>query len=404
MYRPWLIALLGLSLCISISATQAVFVLVLLDTLWRSKNIAHAKLLWPLLAYFGWILITTSLTNWAAMGDAFSMTSAILFYFVIASGFDSKETRHLLTWFCVAAALAGFLGILQKFSGVNYLPNETVFQVSDSLKNWPKGFLEIMAQRNERAVGPRSHPLTYAESLMPAFFLWAAWLWKKIRETNRSQFKVGSAAFGLALVVGGLVFAEGRAVLLAIFIGSMIFGWFLGRRAFFTMTALVVVGFALSFSLSPRFRGRVLSVVSTQQGTWGDQQSKSTRYSLWTSAASQIADRPIQGFGVDGGTLVTIDPINNTPRRWSETHNIFLQTALESGLVGLGLFLWLLICIFKMTVQLSGSVRAAFTACLVSFLIAGFTESWTNDKEISMLFWALVGSLESLLKGKNEAA
>lgn len=404
MYRQWLIALLGLSLCISISATQAVFLLVFVDTLWRRKNLSGATLLWPLLAFFGWLLLGTLISNRSAMGDALSMASAILFYFVIATGFHGKESRALLAWFCVAAALAGFLGLVQKFSGVNYLPNETVFQVPDSIKNWPKGLLEIIALRNERAVGPRSHPLTYAESLMPAFFLWAAWLGMKMREKNVSYFKVATAALGLLLVVGGLVFAEGRAVLMAIFFGSMIFGWFLGRRAFFTMTFLVVVGFALSFALSPRFRGRVLSVVSTQQGTWGDQQSKSTRYSLWTSAASQIADRPIQGFGVDGGTLVTIDPVNNTPRRWSETHNIFLQTALESGVVGLGLFVWIFICIFRMAVRLSGSVRAAFTACLVCFLIAGFTESWTNDKEISMLFWTLIGTLESFLKETNETA
>lgn len=404
MYRRALIALLGASLCLSISATQVVFGLILIELLVRRKNILKTRLLWPVVIYFGWVVLSTVISHLSAVGDSLSMASAVLFYFVIASSFSKEESQTLLIWFCLAAALAGLLGVLQKFSGVNYLPTETYLQVPDTMKQWPHGLVDLLAQRNERAVGPRSHPLTYAESLMPAFFFWAYWLMTKIKEPTRFQYKVGGAALGLMLVIGGVVFAEGRAVFLGVLVGSMVFGCLLGRRAFFTMTILVLVGLALSFSLSSRFRGRALSVVSSQQGTWGDQQSKSTRYRLWASALQQIAQQPLLGVGVDGGALVTIDPVDHSPRAWSETHNIFLQTAMESGLVGLGLFLWLLACIFQMSRQLAGTLKATFVACLICFVIAGFTESWTNDKEIAMLFWALVGSAESFLKGRNETA
>jgi O-antigen ligase len=144
--------------------------------------------------------------------------------------------------------------------------------------------------------------------------------------------------------------------------------------------------------LSPNMKGRMMSVVSNTQGTSGDQQSKSTRLSLWKQSWEAMQIRPLTGVGLKGVAFSVPDPISGVRSDWSETHNNFLQVGVETGWIGLGLFIWIVFLIARLIVRHPHSeIKSALAALCVALLIAGLTESWLADKEVAMIFWYFVG-------------
>jgi O-antigen ligase len=98
-----------------------------------------------------------------------------------------------------------------------------------------------------------------------------------------------------------------------------------------------------------------------------------------------------------GGVALSVrQPEEAEPRIWTETHNMYLQYLLETGFVGLGLWLWILLLAGGAMAGAPPSIRPAVLGLFAAFLIAGLTESWTHDKSVSMLFWLFVGCASAL--------
>ncbi len=402
-----LIVLLAIAMSVSISATLIVAGLLLVEwgvrwkrgetPPWRASAIDL-----PLLVMFVWTAIAATLVGSTGAIDAVGGQSALLLFLWAAHSLDEKRALIFFRWFCIGAVAMGLLGVLQHFSGINYRPTERIYEIPDAWKSLPPSIIKYLAVRNDRAVGPRSHPLTYCESFIPAFFLLLDVLARKFRarEWNAGFFSV-AVAFGM--VAGGVIFGSGRAVWLALLVGALVFAWRL-NRLFFLRTlfvGLIVAGPLVAFGPAG-FRGRLFSIVSSNSGSEGDQQSKMTRYTLWTQALEQIKQHPIAGVGFRGVHLTSIDPVSGQPREWTETHNMYLQHALELGFVGFGFFLWTLAACASVINRLSDRWRPLYSGMLVAFLIAGITEAWTHDKEIAMIFWTFIG-FATLLKQNEQA-
>jgi O-antigen ligase len=75
---------------------------------------------------------------------------------------------------------------------------------------------------------------------------------------------------------------------------------------------------------------------------------------------------------------------------------MYLQYLLELGFIGLGFFIWILFLIARIFWTQDLKWRPIFLGLLATFLVAGITESWHNDKEITMIFWVMVGCAEVL--------
>lgn len=400
--RSALTCLFALGLCLSISAAQILAALLLIDWAFNAyrrpagERWKRAHLGAPIVIFTGWALTTAIVHGTANVRDALSAHSSFLLFFWAAQTLDNESARRFFRWLCLGTVLAGLQGILQSVSGVNYLPVERVYSKPEFFDGWPLWIIKELALNNERAVGPRNHPLTFAESFIPGFFLLLGWLVFRVREQRASIGKSLLIAAGLGVVVAGILLAQGRAVWLGIGFGILVFGMSQGRK-FCVKTilslaaALVIVGVA-----SPRMRGRLMSVATVSGGTLGDQQSKSMRYALWRDALTGIREHPVAGIGLEGTRLINIDPVLNRERVWTETHNLYLQFALELGLVGLGLFLWILVLIARMIYLSPARWRPAFAGLFAAFLVSGLTESWPKDKEVDMLFWTMIGALAAL--------
>jgi len=406
--RIFVLCAFGASLDLSISATQIGAALLLIDWAWRAASKEKsgvwkaADLDFPIVLFFLWTGFTGIFRHSITMLDFLRNQSAFLLFFWAAQALDDKSTRRLLRWLCIGAALAGALGILQALFKINYLPDQRTYVVPAFFKNWPECIVHKLSLNNERAQGPRTHPLTYAESFIPGFFLLLGGLAREIRSARPSFLKMVSIGFGLALVVGGILLAQGRAVWLGLGLGLLVFACAVGRRFFFITVLLFGFALAVVAAVSPRIRGRFLSVASSSGGITADQQSKAVRFTLWRQAVEGILSHPVVGVGLEGARLTSIDPISHEQRVWTETHNLFLQFALELGLIGLGIFAWILVIIGRMVYRAAPDWRPAFAGMFVAFLVAGLTESWPKDKSVAMLFWLLIGNLAFLNQNRNE--
>jgi O-antigen ligase len=101
------------------------------------------------------------------------------------------------------------------------------------------------------------------------------------------------------------------------------------------------------------------------QGRWND----------WTAAVEIAARNPVTGVGLGQNVLALNQQRGAT---WREVHNVYLQYAVDLGLPGLALFLWLFVSLFRTAARVrrrvsadpalwdvgivAGSVQAAFVA------------------------------------------
>lgn len=87
-------------------------------------------------------------------------------------------------------------------------------------------------------------------------------------------------------------------------------------------------------------------------------------------------------------------------------HNNFLHMAAEIGLIGLGIFIWMLYGLFNECIRIYRNLDDTYIkalslsllACLVSFLVNGLTESSLYYSRVAILFWYLAGFSLALKK------
>ena len=93
-------------------------------------------------------------------------------------------------------------------------------------------------------------------------------------------------------------------------------------------------------------------------------------------------------------------------------HNNFLQMTGELGLLGLLVFLWLLVNLFKENTRIYlklndnylKAVSISLMACIIAFLVNGLTETSMYYPRVTMIFWYLIGftlALKNFIKPKN---
>jgi O-antigen ligase len=335
-------------------------------------------------------LVCVALRRPHEIGVAIAAPSALLLYYWASQRLNRDDVERLFKWICIGGAVAGLIGVLQVVSGIDYKTAINGYVIPDRFQSAPQWFLHYFSVHNERAMGTRSHPLTYAECLIPPFFLFLNAGIEAWRAPSRKWGCVLPALIAALFVAGGMIASQSRGVWAGVMVGFVVYAWAQGRRFFVgAMAAGLTLG-ALGFALAPStVKGRLLSVVSSSAGSAGVQGRKQTRYEMWSQAWEQVERHPLAGVGYGGVALRVKQPMDPEPRIWTETHNMYLQALLETGLVGLGLFVWVLFLGWR-TIDAS-AWRAPLLGLFAAFLIAGLTESWTHDKEVAMLFWLLIG-------------
>lgn len=185
---------------------------------------------------------------------------------------------------------------------------------------------------------------------------------------------------GIKIFLGLLIFlvitlTQSRGAMIAATIVLVLYIFHLSRKIYHTYR-YILIGCILLFSLGSIFYMRTYH--NERTSIWDN------RSIIWQEGLEAVGERPILGYGQENFELIFPPELK---MKVDNAHNIFLEIAVSSGLVGLTIFLIIIsIAFYKANYMIK--------TCLIAFLIV----AQFNPLSIPQiaLFWLLLGSV-----GKN---
>jgi len=140
------------------------------------------------------------------------------------------------------------------------------------------------------------------------------------------------------------------------------------------------------------------------------------RIAVYRNSWNMIKAHPLIGVGANTymknykSYREAVEYRNIVTKDFMYAHNNFIQMASEIGLLGLGIFIWLLFALFKGSLRIYGALKDAqlrwfslsLTACVIAFLVNGLTESSLYYSRVALIFWYLAALCLALDKFKDE--
>jgi O-antigen ligase len=218
---------------------------------------------------------------------------------------------------------------VRQFTGVivlatSYIGFRAVF-------DYARGFNLIENGRVQGAVGGMfQNPNDLALNMVAVLPLAA--LLAVIARTKSGRLLALAGAF---MMIGAVIASHSRSGFLGLAAMALILTWQLGRRnPRFLAAAAVSLIVVLPFTPASYWE-RVSSITDDNKDETG---SREQRRLLLGEAYQAFLDHPVTGVGA--GQFVNYNPPNRH-EVWLETHNVLLQVASELGILGVGIFLFL---------------------------------------------------------------
>jgi putative inorganic carbon (HCO3(-)) transporter len=193
-----------------------------------------------------------------------------------------------------------------------------------------------------------------------------------------------------------LILTYSRGAWIALFF-AIVFLCLFWRKQMLMIAALCLL-IIFSASIPKGFiRDRMTSITSFA--------SETNRAVLWQEAAGIISEYPLTGCGFNNYTLVG-------PNHKLEggggyyPHNSYLHLAAETGLIGLGAFLWIIFVLFRNSLsnlrnindEFYNSVLAGLLAGLFGFLAQSFVDTNLYAFRLAVLMWFVMGLVIAVQK------
>ena len=143
----------------------------------------------------------------------------------------------------------------------------------------------------------------------------------------------------------------------------------------------------------------VLLVQRDRESTGAFSMSADPRLSIWAKATQHIEQRPLAGYGFGRGLLRDRLPGEANQEVAWHSHNLLLDLTLQTGLVGVALFVVLLATTLRHALGFAANRNAASAACgmaLVALLAGMLTRNMTDMlfvRQNALLFWGVTGVL-----------
>jgi len=199
----------------------------------------------------------------------------------------------------------------------------------------------------------------------------------------------------LVLCLYTVAFTRSRSSYTSFFIGMIVFS-ILTRRYYLLVIPLILIGL-VGYLFTPRETEAVRSILGVFRWRGVENPSWESRVNNWmVDAVPKITKRPLLGYGLGSHDLA-----------WAD--NQYVLDALSMGLIGLGVFIWLLARLFITAWQMYGSrgppdrtvVRTSniypqtlglgFLACLSAVVIQGIAIANFYTIRTMVPFWFLAG-------------
>lgn len=236
-----------------------------------------------------------------------------------------------------------------------------------------------------------------------AIFAWQGWLRKAL-------------AITMTIVNGGcLIWTYSRGgqigIVIASFVllGLLVYWWSVRFPASWRKWSLplatggLAAVFLLAIVVVPSLRDRVLSIFAGR----GDS-SNNFRINVWQSVLEMIKARPILGIGPGNNAFNLIYP-NYQRTRFSalSAYSLILEVAVETGIIGLTCFIWLLVITFSSgwqqlrRLRTSGNYQGFWLigaiATLAGMLGHGLVDTVIYRPEVNTVWWLMIALIASFL-------
>ena len=199
-----------------------------------------------------------------------------------------------------------------------------------------------------------------------------------------------------------LGFAIELIVMAALLLPRPELAWLRNRTHARTLTAMLAVALV---------GGLGVAMLQVQEKRFGDNldaaATQDPRLKVWAVAIETIKEHPIKGLGFGRGIdRQTLHEEFGNPLLW-HAHNLILEAAVETGIVGGALLLLLIGSTAYKGLRLSREQSAAHAACgvaLVAIVVGMFARNMTDTllvRQNALLYWGVAGLLLALGAGAS---
>ena len=340
----------------------------------------------PIIVYALLILISTitSIDPSGSFRDLAIHFTAIGFVLVIVNNINTKEDFNIfVTFLVIAATLVALYGLYQYKVGV-----EMEDKWVDAVNN---------PDVKTRVYSVFGNPNILAEYLIMIIPISASLFWYSKKIHKKAIFLITSLILTIALV---LTLSRGGWVGFAF--GIFIFIILIEKKLLLSIIPIVLAGV---YFLPQSIVNRILTI-----GNLGDS-SNAYRIRLWKITLEIIRDNWLVGVGFGYIPFKTTFETYIRTMPAYHSHNTYLQTMGEMGILGLIVFIMLIFVLYKYSIKrlmkqedryirtMAGGVLAGLAALLAH----GAVESVLYLPKIIITFWTLVGLILALMRISGES-
>ena len=355
--------------------------LCLVSLLWKMGQDSKPRfylttLFIPLLLFYlvMFYATVTSVLFWDSVGEFVIPVIGLLFLMIIVNTIDSREKLEtLLLCLIIAGLITACLALYQYYTGV--VTTET-----------NKAWVDI---KENPTIMNRAYAVFENPNLLAQFMILISMLsiglffnLEKVGYKALCGATAVIAPFCLLLTYsrGGWVSFAGALLILALFKSKL-------------LTSIFAVAGVLMYSALPLSITSRLSTITSSKDT-----SNLYRLDTWSSTMEVIREHWETGVGLGRRAFSRVyytHMINSNTVPHS--HNLYLQTISEFGILGLVIFCWLFIAILRMGIRLSSagknwirSINAGIMGAFAGFFIHSMVDHFLWYYKLGIMLWLLV--------------
>jgi O-antigen ligase len=187
---------------------------------------------------------------------------------------------------------------------------------------------------------------------------------------------------------------------------ALLAGWlFLGLVKYRKMLILLIVFGMTWTTLVPKAVVERVFMTHEDTGNTEFDHSSETRLTLWEDAMQVFQSNPATGTGFD--TYAYMERVG----QYRDTHNIYIKVLVETGVVGLALFLFIIYRLFRASFTLARTARDPFHAslglALASWLVCAVVGNFFGDRwtylQVNGYMWVLAGLVARAADSEDDA-
>ncbi|MCJ8281181.1 MAG: IctB family putative bicarbonate transporter [Rivularia sp. ALOHA_DT_140] len=368
------------------------------DTATNANGITPIHIL--VFLYWGIATVATSLSpvKKAAFTGWTKLTLYLLLFVLCARLLKSNRIRSWrIAVYLHISLIVSVNGLRQWFFG------------AEALATWVDP--ESSLSKTTRIYSYLGNPNLLAGYILPAviFSAIAIFAWRSFpkKALALTMFIVNSACLVLTFSRGGWI---GLVASFLVLLVLLLYWWSIDMPAFWRTWSLPILlgSLAVLFVCAVLFvepvRERFFSIFAGR----GDS-SNNFRINVWMAAIEMIKDRPVIGIGPGNNAFNKIYPLYQRPNYTAlSAFSVFLEVAVETGLVGFFCFLWLLVVTFnsgllqlrrlRLQRNIQGLWLIAGIVTLAGMLAHGLVDTVWYRPQVNTIWWLMVGLVASYWK------